>query len=539
MKILIYILVLSLPLFISACKSNTYTFKRSPELPITPSTPALTSLIMLGGPETLALNTTTQLYAATRYQNGTISVVTPKVSWKSSDPSVATISSTGLVVGLKQGKTTISASYYDRTSNTQDLVVSPVKSITIINGDHGTLISAKDYVLGVKKNKKVRIMAILSNKTTADLTHQVKWSSDNNEIATVDQNGLISGVSAGETTINATTIDNLTAHLKLNITNDYVNDLTIYGPKETKLKSNNKYLCIGISQALETVDMKKTVHWTSSNTSVADIDQNGIVQWHKPGKIDIKCISDYDNVNIYKTIEFNNKKLVSIELHEGNNINTYGLPVGPLLNKTTQTIPIVHSVHYPFDVNKLGLSKNGFYVSAWGTYSDGSVENISKLMSWWSSDQQDVYLNYLKGPYLFGRNEAQNVLITASFEGLSASFHVNVEDAPVNKLVSIDLYKPDGTILDEHIGFKGLRLSNLRIHAIGTYDNGLRKDISSYILYTPINKVSAAGIIINDLQPNVLYFGTHPLSDEYRTKMTASWQGITKEFTITSLPTGQ
>lgn len=539
MKTLIYIIVVSLPLFISSCKSKTYTFKRSAELPITPTIPALTSLIMLGGAQPLALDSTTQLYAAAMYQNGILKVVTPNVSWKSSDPSVATISPTGLVVGLKEGKTTISASYADRTSNTQDLVVSPITSIHILNDDSGTLISVKDFVLGTEQKKKVRIMAILANKETTDLTDQVKWSSDHNEIATVDKNGLITSVSVGQTTINATTIDNLSDHLKLNVTNDGLTDKTIYGPNETSVKSNNKFKCLSISQAMETVDMGTNSRWTSSDTSVADIDQNGFVQWHKYGTVDITCRGLESRAINIKTIEFTNKKLIGIELHEGNNTNVYGRPDGDLLNNSTQTIPIVQSVNYPFDVNKLGLSKNAFYVSAWGIYSDGSVENISKSMSWWSNDQQDVYLNYLKGPYLFGRNEAQNVLISASFLGFSASFHVNVEDAPVNKLVSIELYKPDGTILDDHIGFKGLRLSNLRIHAIGTYENGAHKDISSYILYTLINKVSAAGIINNDLQPNVLYFGTQPMSDEYRAKMTASWQGISKEFTITSLPTDQ
>ncbi len=219
------------------------------------------------------------------------------------------------------------------------------------------------------------------------------------------------------------------------------------------------------------------------------------------------------------------KSLLGIELHEGNQI-VNNLPIGNLLDNTTQIISLVKSINYPLDINGRGISNNGFYPTAWAVFNDGTKENITQYTSCWSSDQKTVYLNYLKGSYLFGHKPAENVLITASFAGHSASFNVDVKKMPDHKLASIQIYLANGSEIDKNIT-RNIN-THVRLIAIGNYGDGLLKNISSNIFYST-NDPSHA-MILNDLNPNVLYFGKLAGT----ATIPASWQGIKKTFTVTS-----
>ncbi len=544
MKHHFHILMLSLVLCLTACHSNNTassggSANRSPQIPLIPSTipeiplspakPAITSLIMLGGEQSIAPNTTSQLYAAIQFNNDHIKNVTDKVTWVSSDPSVATISSSGLVKGLKQGKTTIGALYSGLPSNTQDLVISPIQSIQIVNGDHGTPPKEKDFLMLKNSKKQIRIMATLANKATIDISDKVSWYDKDKKIATVDKNGLITAVSAGTTLIIATIkIDSayyIHTQMQIHIPPSDVDYLTIYGDDGIykSIKTPTQLVCLLTMNGNQIVDVTKYAYWTSSNTNIASVDKNGLVTGKKAGSTVIWCV--FDGISIVHQILFTNPKVVSIKLYDGNQLIKNN-PVGPILNNTTQTINLVTSINYPFDINGRGISNNGFYPTAWAVFDDGTKENITKYTSWWSSDQKKVYLNYLKGPYLFGRKLAQNVLITASFAGHSASFNVDVEDAHTEKLASIRIYMADGTEISK--GITRDSGTKIRLHAIGYYPNSMQKKITSNILYST-NDPSKA-IILNDLNPNVLYF----TGVNGSTTMTASWQGVKKTFTVTS-----
>jgi Bacterial Ig-like domain (group 2) len=65
---------------------------------VTPATPSITQ------------NKTQQMAAAASYNDGSVKDITSKAIWSTSDPSKATVSSTGLVTGVNPGSATISAS---------------------------------------------------------------------------------------------------------------------------------------------------------------------------------------------------------------------------------------------------------------------------------------------------------------------------------------------------------------------------------------------------------------------------------------------
>lgn len=111
----------------------------------------------------------------------------------------------------------------------------------------------------------------------ADATDKsVEWSSDNEDVATVDQSGTVTAKSDGTATITVTTKDQgKTASCTITVSHyQYV----------TEIKLNKAYLSLneGANYTLtatvtpeDAVD--KSLTWTSSDTAVATVDENGIV----------------------------------------------------------------------------------------------------------------------------------------------------------------------------------------------------------------------------------------------------------------------
>ncbi len=121
------------------------------------------------------------------------------VTWSSSDEELATISQTGLVTTLTHGNVFLYA-----TSTV----------VTTIRGEFALQITADPnpdpQSISVVSSTGVSSLAI---GQTLQLTHtvlplnssqEVTWSSDDEEVATVSQTGLVSGVSIGEVVITAT-----------------------------------------------------------------------------------------------------------------------------------------------------------------------------------------------------------------------------------------------------------------------------------------------------------------------------------------------
>ena len=119
--------------------------------------------------------------------------------------------------------------------------------------------------------------------------NKVIWTSSEPSVATIDQNGKITAVANGITTITVTTENgekkatcNVTVgEISLNISKTSV---TIIDENKTTLKAN-------LSSDLIS---DQTVTWTSSDTSIATVSEDGIVTAKKTGSATITATSNYD-----------------------------------------------------------------------------------------------------------------------------------------------------------------------------------------------------------------------------------------------------
>ena len=132
------------------------------------------------------------------------------VNWTSSDQSVATVDNTGKVTGVAAGTATITAiSTTDNTitaSCTVTVQAIPVTGVTL-----------NPTTANVQVNGTTTLTADV--QPTNATNKKVTWSTGDATIATVNSNGVVTGVAAGQTTITATTADgNKTAICNVTVT---------------------------------------------------------------------------------------------------------------------------------------------------------------------------------------------------------------------------------------------------------------------------------------------------------------------------------
>ncbi len=134
-----------------------------------------------------------QLAAEARDANGVVLADHP-VKWASSQPSIARVSSTGLVTGDAPGVATITVSSEGRSATAAVTVRAAVGSVALTPAD--TSLRAGEIIL-----LQVAIRDAAGNALRG---HPVRWSSSDDRVATVTSLGMVSAVGAGRATITAT-----------------------------------------------------------------------------------------------------------------------------------------------------------------------------------------------------------------------------------------------------------------------------------------------------------------------------------------------
>ena len=113
----------------------------------------------------------------------------PTITYKSSDDTIATISTTGLITSIKEGTVDINATYNNVSA-----------SITVNIGKADEVnIQCDDISLDVGSN--VQLEPVCMKNGVQESNPTITYISENSSIATCDTNGLVNGVSSGTTTM--------------------------------------------------------------------------------------------------------------------------------------------------------------------------------------------------------------------------------------------------------------------------------------------------------------------------------------------------
>jgi uncharacterized protein YjdB len=134
--------------------------------------------------------------------------ITDQVTWTSSVPSVATVSSSGVATAVGAGSTTITATingYTGVLSATATLTVTGSSGVGTVTGITAlSVIPGSQSVLTPGETSQYIAIGTTASGATVDVTTQVGWSSSSVQIATIGGNtGLATAVGEGTVTITA------------------------------------------------------------------------------------------------------------------------------------------------------------------------------------------------------------------------------------------------------------------------------------------------------------------------------------------------
>lgn len=160
--------------------------------------PTLTTVTVAPSTPSIAVGKTQQMSATGTYDNGVTDTVTDSASWSTSDATVATVSSKGLVTGLASGTATISATLNGVSgSTTVNVTVANLSSISI---------TPTKPSISSGATQQFTAIGTLQNGNTVDLTSSVTWTSLNTAVATINSSGLATAL-----TVSSTESTNITA----------------------------------------------------------------------------------------------------------------------------------------------------------------------------------------------------------------------------------------------------------------------------------------------------------------------------------------
>ena len=189
------------------------------------------------------------------------------VTWKSSDETIATVDENGKVTAIKVGEATITATTTDGTNLFASCKV-------IVNPTLATSITLDKSEVELEATQTATLVATVLPELTTNKA--VTWASSNDEVAIVDENGVVTAIAVGEVTITATTTDgsNLSASCKVIVKPTQATSITL-NKTEASLKVTETITLV--ATVLPELTTNKSVTWKSSNNAVATVSENGVV----------------------------------------------------------------------------------------------------------------------------------------------------------------------------------------------------------------------------------------------------------------------
>jgi uncharacterized protein YjdB len=309
-------------------------------------------------------------------------------TWASANPSVATVSGTGLVNSVSVGTVSITVSAGAQVATARVRVVpEPVSLVRI---------TPQIPVQVVRLGQTFQLSATCYNNSGQVLTRPITWTSSNPSVATVGA-GLVAGLALGTAIVTAD-CDGRTAQITIQVSPVLVASVVITPPALTINVGSQQQLAVtardSANNILNLVNPPRSVIWTSDNLPVAGVSNQGVVVGFAPGVANIQVTVDgVVSSPIAVTVE--NVPVATVQVTA---------PVSPAnvkLNTTMQLTPILRD-------------------------SNGNVlSTVGRTIQWSSSDPSFASVS-VNGLVTGHQVTGGPVTIQATCEGKVGSIQINV-----------------------------------------------------------------------------------------------------------------
>lgn len=276
-------------------------------------------------------------------------------SFTSSDNAVAIVNENGIIKAISEGTAIITMK--SKISNVKDTIkVNVYKNNKLnntkppVNSDpNNTYVDTSTYnvtqsVTLNKTNISIAIGAqtkLIGTVLPSNANQKINYSSSNDNVVRVDDNGTITGVKAGTASVIATSIDGKTAICKVEVTSNNTTSLT----QGIDIKEQSYKMEIGTTKKFDVnfylVDSSKQgVIWSSSNEYIANV-VDGVVYAKKVGSCIIKVssadmkYSDYVTVTVVNASNLVQLSGISFENTSYNLGVNNTITLKPIINPST------------------------------------------------------------------------------------------------------------------------------------------------------------------------------------------------------------
>ena len=208
------------------------------------------------------------------------------VTWSSGDEAIAMVDEKGLVTAVANGMAEITAQAGDAMGSATITVTVPEPVATTIT------IEPSSYTLEMTGATVQLTATVLDQHGNAMMDEAVTWSSGDEAIAMVDENGLVTAVNKGMAEITAQagdvmgtaaiTVFQVPANISIEVDAE-ATTLTEIG--------QTLQLMVSVSDANDVPIAEPNVKWKSSDLAVVTVDEDGLVEAESDGMAEITATS--------------------------------------------------------------------------------------------------------------------------------------------------------------------------------------------------------------------------------------------------------
>jgi len=334
----------------------------------------------------IGVNGTSQFTAMGVFSDGSTQDLSSQATWNSSAANVALVSNAGLATGLHIGTSTITATYQG-VSGSSILTVATIQLLSIsINPANPILPAHARLQLTATGTYSNGTMATLSGVTwSISCSSGFSWFGWGGHYATISRSGLVStrGSTNHTCTISAK-LSGVTGQTTLTISSMRLASLKIVPAHPTiAVGTTQAFRLVGTySDGVTTVDLTMSAYWMSSSFREAFVNRSGVAYGNRVGSVTITAYY-FGLTPATTTLSISNASLESIQV-------------------SPQTATVV-----------LG-SPQAF--TATGFFSDGSLQDITGVSKWSSSDPAVAVV--MQNGIAYSASHGQTD-ITAQYKGVS------------------------------------------------------------------------------------------------------------------------
>lgn len=236
--------------------------------------PKLIGVTLPETPLVLATGETATAETSYTYDGETPENAQPEVVYTSGDAAIATVDENGIITGVAEGETTITATVGELSASRTVSVIIPVDSLT-----------AEDISLHLADGAAPLTYVVTPEHFTGNLT----FASADESIATVDAAGQVTPVAVGDTTVTVTAPNGLTATAAVHVWD---------GPKALTLTPGKTEITTGGGTQIAVADeagnevAAESLTWASSDETVAQV-SGGWVDVTGTGAVTITASTEY------------------------------------------------------------------------------------------------------------------------------------------------------------------------------------------------------------------------------------------------------